>query len=230
MKLVNFNELPQRHQKGFTLLEILLAVFIFALISTGAYQLSTVAQKNAVSIKASNQRLRDISLSFEIIEKDLTQIVARAWRDPYGDAFNPPLQTDLNNNYVLRLVRSGWRNPLGTNRSDQQVVTYLLKDDKLQRLYNLHLDNISSIEAVETDLLNKVTQIELTFFARQSAANAAQNTMDRWPPISTNPANNTNTLTPQAQITFPLPLAIEVTLELEDMGRISKIITLAAGA
>ena len=230
MKLVNFNELPQRHQKGFTLLEILLAVFIFALISTGAYQLSTVAQKNAVSIKASNQRLRDISLSFEIIEKDLTQIVARAWRDPYGDAFNPPLQTDLNNNYVLRLVRSGWRNPLGTNRSNQQVVTYLLKDDKLLRLYNLHLDNISSIEAVETDLLNKVTQIELTFFARQSAANAAQNTMDRWPPISTNPANNTNTLTPQAQITFPLPLAIEVTLELEDMGRISKIITLAAGA
>lgn len=217
-------------QKGFTLLEILLAVFIFALISTGAYQLSSVAQKSAISIKKSQERLRDISLSFELIEKDLTQIVARSWRDPFGGSNNPPLQTDVSGNYVLRLVRTGWRNPLGINRSNQQVVTYKLQDDKLLRSYHIHLDNLSSSELIETALLNKVTQIELTFFARQNATIIDNDSQNRWPPISNSPVPVTNTGNPSQEIIFPLPIAIEVTLELEDMGRISKIIPMAAGA
>lgn len=223
---------PRSHkQNAFTLLEVLLAVFIFALISTGAYQLSSAAQKSAAAIKSSQERLRDIGLTFEILEKDLTQIVARAWRDPYGNNYNPPLQTDLASDYVIRLIRSGWRNPLGINRSDQQLVTYRLVDDTLQRLHTVHLDNLASTVPLETDLLDKVSVIEMTFFDRQRPNNPSQILLDKWPPFDSNQQNQTSSSGDSLPLlVYPLPIAIEIALELEDLGKISRIIPLAAGA
>ena len=223
----------QKNSTGFTLLEILLAVFIFALITTGAYQIFSLAQKNALSIQASQERLRDISLTLELIEKDLSQLVSRAWRDPYSDDLNPPLQSKPADDYILRLVRGGWRNPLGSARSDQQLVTYRLDGDELQRLYHRHLDNVSSSKANELILLNKVNHIELTFIARQTGnqVNANSGSLNQWPPLNsaTQPRFSTSGNLIK-QINYPMPVAIGITLELEDMGKISKIIPLASGA
>jgi general secretion pathway protein J len=222
-----------KKSSGFTLLEILLAVFIFALITTGAYQIFSLAQKNAVSIQASQDRLHDISLTLELIEKDLSQLVSRAWRDPYSDKLNPPLQSNPADDYILRLVRGGWRNPLGSARSNQQLVTYRLVDGELQRHYHQHLDNVSSSQANELILLNKVNLMELTFIDRQTGGQANTNSgpVSQWPPLSSGMqpriSSSGNLI---KQINYPMPVAIEITLELEDLGKISKIIPLASGA
>ena len=214
------------HKKtsGFTLLELLLAVFIFALISTGAYQVFNVAQRNASVISEKQKRIRDISLSLEIIEKDFTQLSPRFWRDPFSDAITPSLQTDYSGNYLVHLVRAGWRNPLGINRSEQQAVVYRLEDDKLQREYTQHLDNISSTVAVKTILLDKVNSISIRYLDR---SNGEWN--ENWPPSSSeNSVQSTNVQ--EEQILLYLPVAIELTIDLEDVGELVSIIPLSPGA
>ncbi len=213
-----------KNTSGFTLLELLLAVFIFALISTGAYQVFNVAQRNASLISDKQKRIRDISLSLEIIEKDFTQLTPRFWRDPFSDAITPSLQTDYSGNYLVRLVRAGWRNPLGTNRSEQQAVAYRLVDDKLQREYTQHLDNISSTESVKTILLDKVNSISIRYLDR---SNGEWN--ENWPPSSSeNRVQSTSNQ--EEQILINLPIAVELTIDLENVGELISIIPLSPGA
>lgn len=223
MKNIRFS-VSNKNTSGFTLLELLLAVFIFALISTGAYQVFNVAQRNASLISDKQKRIRDISLSLEIIEKDFTQLTPRFWRDPFSDAITPSLQTDYSGNYLVRLVRAGWRNPLGTNRSEQQAVAYRLVDDKLQREYTQHLDNISSTEAVKTILLDKVNSISIRYLDRN---NGEWN--ENWPPSSSeNRVQSTSNQ--EEQILINLPIAVELTIDLENVGELISIIPLSPGA
>jgi len=224
-----FTPSNQIRTNGFTLLEILLALFIFSLIIIGAYQISSIAQKSAVSIEASQKRLHNISLTFELLEKDFSQIVARSLRDPLSDALIPPLQTDYSDNYIVRFTRGGWRNPLGLPRSDLQAVMYRLNEENtLERLYTQQLDNISSYTPVETQLLDKVNSIQILYIDGQSGEPS-----ENWPPQNTS-SNNSVPFTQSGETlpitNTPLPVAVEVTLELEDMGVISKIIPLPAGA
>ena len=222
----NTSSIINKKDSGFTLLELLLAVFIFALISTGAYQVFNVAQRNASAINEKQNRIRDISLSLEIIEKDFTQLTPRFWRDPFSDAITPSLQTDYSGNYLVRLVRAGWRNPLGTNRSDQQAVSYRIEDDKLHREYTQHIDNISSTESVKTILLDRVASINLRYLDR---TNGEWN--ENWPPTSSE--NQTQFLPTNEQserISINLPVAVELTLDLEDLGELVSIIPLSPGA
>ena len=211
---------------GFTLLELLLAVFIFALIATGAYQVFNVAQRNATIIHEKQNRIRDISLSLELIEKDFSQLTPRVWRDAFSDAITPSLQTDYSGNYLVRLVRAGWRNPLGTNRSEQQSVAYRLVEDKLQREYTQHLDNISSTQAVETVLIDQVNAINLRYLDRNNGE-----WRENWPPNSSeNPSEIRQPIDTTQQINISLPIAVELRIELEDYGELVSIIPLSPGA
>ena len=224
--LKNKIQLNHQNKAGFTLLELLLAVFIFALISTGAYQVFNIAQRNASLISEKQKRIRDVSLSLEIIEKDFTQLTPRFWRDPFSDAITPSLESDYTGNYLVRLVRAGWRNPLGSNRPDLQAVAYRIEDEKLLREYTQHLDNISSTQATKTVLLDRVSNINLRYLDRNNGE-----WIENWPPNSS--ANQTavqNTNEQSEKISTYLPIAVEMTLELEDFGELVSIILLSPGA
>ena len=219
-------QINKQNKAGFTLLELLLAVFIFALISTGAYQVFNIAQRNASLISEKQKRIRDVSLSLEIIEKDFTQLTPRFWRDPFSDAITPSLQTDYTDNYLVRLIRAGWRNPLGSNRSDQQAVAYRIEEDKLLREYSQHLDNISSTQATKTVLLDRVSNISLRYLDRNNGE-----WLEHWPPNSSgNQAVLQDTNEQTESLSIYLPIAIELTLELEDFGELVSIILLSSGA
>ncbi|MBT8141162.1 MAG: type II secretion system minor pseudopilin GspJ [Gammaproteobacteria bacterium] len=218
---------------GFTLLEILLAVFIFALISIGAYKVSSISQQSAELMLNAQNRLRDVSISLEMIEKDFTQISARNWRDPFSNLYNSSLSTDPSEAYVVQLVRGGWKNPLNIARSELQLVRYRLQDKVLIREHALHVDNLGSLEFTKTELVTNVNSISLTFFdqIKRSDANQAADT-NKWPPISNNPAPTQNSDGSNVPLpSYPLPIAVEIRLDLEDYGEISKIINLPpAGA
>lgn len=220
---INVNK---KNKAGFTLLELLLAVFIFALISTGAYQIFNIAQRNASLIQEKQNRIRDVSLSLELIEKDFTQLSPRFWRDPFSDALTPSLQTDYSDNYLVRLIRSGWRNPLGTNRSEQQAVTYRIEDDKLLREYTQHLDNISSTKATQTILIDRVNNINLRYLDRNNGE-----WTENWPPNSAESQSTIQNPSEQAeQVINYLPIAVEFTIDLEDFGQLVSVIALSPGA
>ena len=109
-------------QRGFTLLEVLIAVTITAVIGLGVWQVLS-------GVVAARDRVNELAEDFDglqramlLLERDLIQIVNRPARDIYGD-FQPAL-TSRDEAFALMLTRQGWRNPLGIRRSGLQRVAW----------------------------------------------------------------------------------------------------------
>lgn len=110
-------------QSGFTLLEVLLAVSITALIGIGASQLlsSTVNTKNITDERA--QQLRSIQRMDFWLKRDLWQVAGRETRNIYGDL--APVVTTAED-YAIEFTHSGLAAlPFGeAKRSNLQRVAY----------------------------------------------------------------------------------------------------------
>jgi len=112
-------------QNGFTLLEVLLAVSITALIGIGASQLlsSTIATKQ--STEARSSLLNIIQKADVWLKRDMLQIAPRKTRDQYGD-LTREVQTE--GDYLVELSHSGQaiHDFVDSPRSNLQRVAYLV--------------------------------------------------------------------------------------------------------
>ena len=100
--------------KGFTLLEILVAMSIFTLIGFAATGLlSTVIDSNELSGERFD-KLQRLQRAMIIIERDLQQAVARSARID-GEVSETVIEDGVSSESdadSLRFVRSGWLNPV----------------------------------------------------------------------------------------------------------------------
>lgn len=111
--------------RGFTLLEVLVAVAISASIAISAVQLL----KNASDTEIATDSRSDGMASFQrlnlLLARDMQQMINRSVRDEYGDTKDALI---LNNggDYLFEFTRLGWRNsPVTENpRSTLQRVAY----------------------------------------------------------------------------------------------------------
>ena len=69
-----------KHQAAFTLLEVLLALVIFASLSLGAYQVLQGVITNDALTKVKGERLADLQRVFTLLERDFSQMVPRPMR------------------------------------------------------------------------------------------------------------------------------------------------------
>lgn len=157
-------------EQGFTLLEVLIAISIFALLSLTAYQvLKGVIDSGQIS-KRHSDSLTQLQRAMLIIEQDFTQIVARTSRDE-GESDE--------NVYVIRagktlfesddqgieFNRLGWQNPLGLlPRSNILRVRYRLQEGQLQRLYFLYPDIVAGQEPEVQVLLEDIEALSFRFW------------------------------------------------------------------
>lgn len=105
-------------QSGFTLLELVIAIAIFALLGLAGWRLfdSVVRTQQITDIHA--REVRALQRAVGVIERDVWQAVAGTVRlTPQG----------------LQLQRSQWRNPLDQPRSGRQVVNYRFTNAQLWR-------------------------------------------------------------------------------------------------
>jgi general secretion pathway protein J len=145
-----------RTQRGFTLLEMLVALAVFAVLGLMSSQMvRRILDVHTVAI-ARGERLSELQTAVGIIQRDVFQIEARSVRDEMGDAL-PTLRvgTDI----LLELTRSGWRNPLGQRRSELQRVAYQMRDETLLRYYWNVLDRAEDTQPVVQELLHGVTEV-----------------------------------------------------------------------
>lgn len=195
-------------QLGFTLLELLVAVAIFALLGVGSYRLlaSTIATREAS--KTHDMALVQLQRTFTIMNRDMAQAVGRSVRDQYGDA-QPAL---LLKNNTLELTRMGVPNPLQQVRSDLQRVGYLLNNKgELVRQSWLQLDRDRGVQPQQTALLSKVKSISF------KAYNSTNGGSVDWPITQTSSVS---------QVEDVLPRSIEVIVTVEPWGEIRRVFAL----
>ena len=165
------NSNSYHRQQGFTLLEVMIAVSIFALMSMVSYQiLQGVIRSGEISKRHSDELLK-MQRAMLIIEQDFTQIIARASRDESGDSDNIRVLTAGKSAFDsedegIEFTRLGWANPLDLlPRSNLLRVRYRLFDGELQRLYFLYPDIVAGQEPEIQVLLKDVEKLSFRFWS-----------------------------------------------------------------
>ena len=152
--------------KGFTLIEVLVAFLVFAIIGVISAQLLSQTVNAQGDLSERGERLGDVHRAMQIIQRDIMQLVDRPIRDNYGD----PLQAlVIGSDGAIEFTRAGWRNPLQLPRAEIQRVGYLLQDNKLMRGYWPVLDRAQDTEPAYQTLLHEVDRIE--FYALDASGN-----------------------------------------------------------
>ena len=150
---------------GFTLLEILVALFVFAVVGLISAQLLSRAVDSYGILEERGERLAQINRAMLILQRDVMQFRDRPPRllNDDGEVFSLMIGEEGS----LALTRAGWRNPLKRRRSELQRVGYRLQDDRLVRAYWPVVDRQGDEEPVTQTILEGVDELE--FFALDQA-------------------------------------------------------------
>lgn len=202
----------RRPASGFTLLEVIIAMSIFAIVSLMAYSGLYSVINSKTRTESALDRLQELQLTMRTLGDDLQQISSRQGHDALGGRLLP--LTTQNSDYLLEFTRNGWRNPAFRTRSTLQRVAYRMDEDKLIRTYWTHVDRADDDRIIERTLITNIESIELRFF------NEKRQWKTDWPSASSLASVAQNQ-------TVELPTAIEVTLKMNDWGEIVRLIRLA---
>ena len=144
--------------RGFTLIEMLVALAVFAIIGLMSNQLLMQIIDMGELTEDRGARLVETQRAMEIIRRDIQQLAHRGVRDELGDS-QPGFE--INELGLLQFTRRGWANPLEQNRSELQRVAYAMVEGTLVRLYWPVLDRAGDSLPVRQLLLNDISEMEV---------------------------------------------------------------------
>jgi general secretion pathway protein J len=239
-----------RRVTGFTLVELLVALVISAIIAVIGYRALDEAIRSRQEVDEQSARLIAVQQALRTIEQDVELLQARPIRQPTGDGYLPAFMSAPNagstlsssttstgssssgstsssgssgntvtitplgtistiNGTSLPLVtftRGGWTNPAGLPRPELQRVSYSIENGALVRSYTTELDSTLSTQPVKRKLIDHVKSFGLRFM------DAGHNWQTQWPAPTVGGADQ------QGLVLRYLPVAVEVTVELDDWG------------
>lgn len=196
---------PVSNIAGFTLLEVVVAVSIFAVIGVIALTGLGKMTRDGQVLADANNRLSELQFAVVYFERDWSQVSPRGIRNQYGDEEANIVITDD----TITFTHSGWSNLLGRQRSNLQRVQYLVDDNRLLRRYWQSLDQGIGEQPVETVLLDHVESMEVAFL------NPAGEPTRSWPPDQSSNDGQ--------------PILLELKLELPDRGDIVRVLEVPDG-
>jgi general secretion pathway protein J len=202
-------------QRGFTLIELMVAVFITAILFAIGYGAVNQAVKNREALEQQQDRLIAIQTAMRTIAQDVNQLAMRPIRDPTGNDMLPVIKaTGSDQKRLVELTRGGWANPAGVQRPALQRVVYLFEENTLRREYWPVLDPLLSTEPIKKDLCTGVKSVLFRYM------DVTRQWRDTWPPttaVQNTPGNANINLRHR-------PIAVEVTLELTDWGKVVRVL------
>lgn len=214
MMRVNTHRIAAAHSvAGFTLLEVLIAVAIFVIVGTMAmagYN-ELVTQSDRLEVNAS--RIRAVQSAIMRMSQDFATLEPRPVREALGEELDAALRAskDKDKEQLVEFTHSSWSNPAGVPRPTLQRVAYRLQENKLRREYWNVLDRTMTDEPASVVLLDRVKSVTLRFMG------ADRDWKEQWPPLGYSGRD----------AKLVRPLAVEITVELEDWGKITRIIEVA---
>ncbi|QFU75021.1 type II secretion system protein GspJ [Halioglobus maricola] len=208
--------------RGFTLIEVLIALAITAFVSTIAYSSLSTVMLGAEANERAAKRGYEINRAWMILSRDIDHFVERPVRDEFGE-WESALIGGPAARFQLSFSRGGWHNPTGVARSEVQRVNYRVEDGVLWRDSYPVLDRADDTQPQQVKLLEGVESMNLFFLESAAALQASTRgteveTRD-WPESwIADPSSPGSLIEP--------PLALEVQLALEDWGEMRRLYVL----
>ena len=192
-------------QSGFTLLEILIALFIFSILSL----ILAAALRNVIDVTAgtarSADRLRTTQIALLMMSRDIEQAVNR----PVLDAAGKEEAAFIGKPTSFTLTRAGFANPTGLAlQSSLQRTGYYWNEEALWRNTWAVLDRSPASSAHARHLLANVTAAQFQYLDKDGHFH------NEWPV--------------EGQNKQPLPRAIRIHLTISQWGKLSQLYVISA--
>jgi general secretion pathway protein J len=207
---VRANRRVDSGRQGFSLIELLVALAVFATMAALAYGgLDSVARTRA-ELGRQQDAFHDLMRGVGLIERDLHQAIARPVRGNYGE----PLPALMGSSGHIEFTRTGFANPQAEPRSNLERVLYEFDDAALKRGTYPVLDRAPATAPKVATLRGNVDTFRLRYL------DANNRWGDTWPP----PGEATGAPDPLTQ----LPRAVEFRIGTRDYGEISGVVDLVS--
>ena len=190
---------------GFTLVEVLIATFIFTIVSlitvTG---LRTVLQSSSQTEEKS-QQIAELETALLLLSRDFEEAILRPITNAKG-AIDGPF---IGNPTEVSFTKGGVPNPLGQfKRSTLQRIKYSFNSDSIERIVWQVLDQTSKSKTDSRKLLTNITDMSFEYLTDDGKFSPA------WP------ANGSSS--------DALPSGIKVNISCEKWGKISQFYIIPA--
>jgi general secretion pathway protein J len=229
--------IPAAASRGFTLIELVVALFIAAIMFVFGYRALSQAISSRRELQEQTAKLQALQQAIRIIEQDVELIEPRPVRNLIGDGYMPAvnapqvtaagsLGTQLsgstfggnslsgNTQPLVTFTRVGWTNPVGIQRSELQRVAYTIENGALTRSYYPVLDATEAVLPVKRVLIEHVKSFSLRYM------DAGHNWQTAWPEQTLGGVS-------QLSAQRSRPVAVEINLEIEGWGALTRHIEVA---
>ena len=168
--------------KGFTLVEMLVALAIFGLVSAAGVTVMRFAVDNQAVVRAHTDRIGAFQRTRGMLKADLAQAATRRTRGQDGRSarasfFGPSSDRP---GLLLSISRRGWDNPDAEPRASVQYVEYRFVDGRLERAARPELDGAPL--GTPQVLIDRLRSVSVSFLWRgQWVQNLPGGTADALP-------------------------------------------------
>ena len=163
--------IPATSHSGFSLVEMLIALAIFGMLTAAGVTLLNVTARTQATSDRLLADVAEIRRVGSLLTADLAQAAPRLWRDAEGRPQRAFTGGAEGSPVLLAFVRHGWDNGDG---GTVQRVGYRLREGRLERLSFTNVDGGGA--AVAVALLDGVTALRLRYRGDDGAW------LDRWAP------------------------------------------------
>jgi general secretion pathway protein J len=211
-------------QRGFTLIEMLIALAIGATVSVMSYQSLDSAIRADKKISKVTEQVDEIDRAWQNISSDLLFAVERKWKDSGGESKSAMIgvfgdrlsQSDVliasEGDYLLQFIRGNRSNLLNQQRSNLFLVGYRLTQDADTDAKSLWRDSWSPVDGSGDPVMRQ-----------RRILDGIKEMSFRYLPVSFESIENSTWLTgwpAGSKLTQSLPAAVEVSIETFSMGKI----------